>query len=400
MAKNHLIAGLDIGTSETKILVAKKGPESDLESVFVLREPSIGIRRGVVVDVEQVAKILENIFNNLNAQMEQKIEGIYLNAGGGHIFCTPSHGTVAVSRADQKISEEDIERVLEAAQTFSLPLNKEILNVAPIDFIVDGEKVKEALGMKGVRLETDVLVIGGFSPYIKNLTQTVLNTGFSIRDVIPSPIASARSCLTPRQKELGVALLDIGAGTSGLAVFEERNLIHLTILPMGSANITNDIAIALKTDINTAEEIKRKYGSCLISKKEKREKIKISEPEPLTFSRKILTDVITARVSEIFQEANKELKKISKEALLPAGIVLTGGGAKLPKIVELAKKDFKLPCKIGKPQGFLNLEKDLSLSTVCGLVLEGADSESDKRTPGLGKEISSRVRKILKIFIP
>jgi len=401
MPKNHIISGLDIGTGSIKLLVAQKTSSSDLESLSLFKEPAVGVRRGVVIDIDGVSNILERVLGKVREETGERIDGVYINFGGSHIFCTPSHGTVAVSRADQKISEEDIERVLEAAKAFSLPSNKEILDVFPQSFILDGERVKEALGMEGVRLEAEVLVVCGFSPYFKNLTQAVLNAGFSLQDIIPSPIAAARACLSPRQKELGVALLDIGTGTSGLAVFEEGNLIHLAILPIGSANITYDIAIGLKTDIDVAENIKKEYGSCISNKKERREKIKITEPETLIFTRKMLTGIIEARASEIFREMNKELKKISRESLLPAGIVLTGGGAKLPKIVELAKKELKLPCGIGKPQGFLNLEKDPSFSTVCGLVLEGVDLEAGRDLSVFGRmNLGSRIKKIFRIFIP
>jgi len=399
MPRPPFITALDIGTSEIKALVAQKSLNSDLETLVFLQEPAMGVRRGVVIDTDSVSKILENIRQEAQSQAGPKINSVYVNVGGSHIFCTSSHGTVAVSRADQKISDQDIERVLEAARTFSLPSNKEILDVFSKNFIVDEEKVKEALGMEGVRLEVEALIIGAFSPYFKNLSQAVLNAGFQIQDIIPSPLAAARACLTSRQKELGVVLLDIGAGTSGLSVFEEGNLIHLAILPIGSANITSDIAIGLKTDIDVAESIKKEYGSCLISKKEGKEKIEIPEPEPLVFTRKILTEIIEARVSEIFEQVNKELKKISREALLPAGIVLTGGGAKLPKIKELAKKELRLPCKIGKPQGFLGLEKDPRFATVCGLVLEGFDLETERGVmPGEG--ITSKIKRFFKNFIP
>jgi len=400
MPRAHIITGLDIGTNSLKVLVAQKTPDSDLEVLSFFEEPTVGIRRGIVIDTERVSQASKNVLDNIRTKIGQKIDSVYVNVGGSHIFCILSQGTVAVSRADQKISEEDIDRVLEAAQTFSLPSNKEILNVFPRNFIVDGEKVKEALGMEGVRLEAEALVVCGFSPYFKNLTQAVLNSGIQIQDVIPSPIAAARACLTPRQKELGVALLDIGAGTSSLAVFEEGSLIHLAIIPIGSDNITNDIAIGLKTDIDIAERIKKEQGSCLCNKAERRKKIEITEPELLIFTRKKLTDIIEARVSEIFGEINKELKKISREALLPAGIVLTGGGAKLPRMVELAKRELRLPCKIGKPQGFLGFEKDPRFSTVCGLVLQGADLETESKFSTFGKGITSRLKRILKIFIP
>lgn len=400
MARPYFITGLDIGTDGIKALVVQKNSNSDLEALTFIKTPTIGIRRGVVIDVQGVSKSLGDLREELQKQIGQTIGSTYINIGGSHIFCTSSHGTIAVSRADQKISEEDIERVLEAAQTFSLSSNKEILDVFPLNFIVDGEKVKEALGMEGVRLEAEALVVCVFSPYFKNLNQSILNSGFQIQHIIPSPIAAAKAVLSPRQKELGVALLDIGAGTSSLAVFEEGNLIHLAVLPIGSANITNDIAIGLKTDIDIAENIKKDYGSCLISKKERKEKIEVAESEPLVFTRKKLTDIIEARVSEIFEQVNKELKKISREALLPAGIVLTGGGAKLPRIAELAKKELRLPSKVGKPRGFIGLEKDTSLSTVCGLILEGLDLEDEREISFFGKEIGSRIKKFFKIFIP
>ncbi|TET83782.1 MAG: cell division protein FtsA, partial [Candidatus Nealsonbacteria bacterium] len=401
----HLITGLDIGTSAIKALVAQKSSNTELEVMSQISEPAAGTRKGVVIDTEVVSNILQNILERAKTETGARINSVYLNVGGSHIFSTSSHGLVSVSRADQKISEEDVNRVLQAAQTFSLPSNKEIFDVLPREFIVDGEKgIKEALGMQGVRLEAEVLVLGGFSPYLKNLTQAVLNSDLQILDMIPSPISSARACLSPRQKELGVAILDIGAGTSGLAVFEEGDLIHLAIFPIGSGNITNDIAIGLKTDIDVAERIKIEHGSCLLSSTKaarKKEKIEIGEPEPLVFSQKQLVNIIEARVSEIFGEVNKELKKISREKLLPAGVVLTGGGSKLPKIVELAKKELKLPCRLGKPQGFLDFEKDPSLATVCGLVLEGADLETE-RSPSILRRTNllSKLKRIFKIFIP
>lgn len=407
MSKIHIITGLDIGTSAIKILVAQKTSEEELEVLTSFQQPVNGVKRGVVIDVEEVSDVLQSVLNKIQEDITQKINSVYVNVGGSHIFSTSSHGLVSVSRADQKISEEDVNRVLQAAQTFSLPSNKENFAVFPKEFIVDKEGgIKQPLGMEGVRLEAEVLVLGAFSPYLKNLTQTVLNTDLQISDITASPLASSRAVLTPRQKELGVALLDIGAGTSGLAVFDEGNLIHLAVLPIGSANITNDIAIGLKTDIDIAERIKIGYGSCLWQRGEKKEKIEIDETEPLIFTQKKLINIIEARVSEIFEEVNKELKKIGKEKLLPAGIVLTGGGSKLPKMVDLAKKELSLPCRIGKPQGFLNLEKDPSLATVCGLVLGGNDLEDKEDWSGksglvvFGKGLGAKIKKIFKVFVP
>lgn len=401
MSRTNLITGLDIGTGTIKIFVAKK-TEGGLEAISQIEEKSLGIRRGVVVDVEGVSNILKTAFSRVKEETGQRIDGIYVNVGGSHLFSVPSHGIISVSRADQKISEEDVNRVLKAAQTFSLPSNKEIFDAFPKEFIVDGQGgLKEVVGLQGVRLEVEILALGGFAPYLKNLTQTVLNSDLQILDMIPSPIAAARAVLSPRQKELGAAVLDIGAGTSNLAVFEEGDLIHLAVLPIGSNNITNDIAVGLKTDIDVAERIKIEYGSCLLQGQNKREKIEIGEEEPLIFYRKQLVEIIETRVSEIFEEVNKELKKISREKLLPAGIVLTGGGAKLPGMVELAKKEFHLPAKIGKPKGIEGLEDDPHLSTVCGLVLLGQNFEEESEKLSFhASGIISKLKKFFKIFIP
>lgn len=417
MSKGHIITGLDIGSGTIKILSAIKKPKGENFEVLSQNiEVSAGVRRGVIIDVARVAGIINFLIKRVQDDISRKVNSVYASVGGSHIFCVPSHGTVSVSRADQKISEEDISRVIQAAQTFSLPLNKEILDVFPKEFIIDGEKgVKEPLGLQGVRLEVDVLALGAFSPYLKNLTQVILNSGLQINDLTLASIASARAVLTPREKELGVVLLDIGAGTTGMAVFEEGNLIHLTTFPIGSANITNDIAICLKTDIDTAEKIKLEFGTCLSSSGKKRpaekprskssllrgEHIKIEGEEPLTFSRKALVEIITARVSEIFEEVNKELKKISRKELLPAGVVLTGGGSNMLKIKDFCKKELKLPCRMGKPKGFSSLQDDPSLSTVCGLVLKGADLEEEGAEFSMSEEgIGGKLKKFFRIFIP
>jgi cell division protein FtsA len=407
MAKPPIITGLDIGSGTVKILVAQKKPkEEDLEVLAISEEISSGVRKGVVINPNEVAGLIQQVIKKTEEQINRKINSVYVNVGGSHIFSTSSRGLVSVSRADQKISAEDIERVLQAAQTFSLPSNREILEVFPKEFIIDGEKgLKEVLGLQGVRLEAEVLVLGGFAPYLKNLTTAVLNSGLQINDLIFSPLASSRAVLTPREKELGVALLDIGAGTTGLAVFEEGNLIHLTILPIGSGHITNDIAIGLKTDIDIAERIKLEFGTLFFQGSNKKEKIKLAEGETLVFSQKQLSKIIEDRVSEIFGEINKELKKISRQQSLPAGIVLTGGGAKLPKIKELAKKEFRLNCRLGLAKGFSPPPDDPRLSTVCGLVLREADLEEEKTgwKEGFsisGKGIGAKIKRIFRIFLP
>lgn len=402
MTKAHLIAGVDIGTSKIKILVAKnKAKEGNPELVSKVDEISDGVRRGTVVNVEKVSGILQDLISKTKEEAGQKFNKVYVNLNGSHLFATPSHGLVSVSRADQKISEEDIQRVLQAAQAISLSSNKEIFDVLAREFIIDGEKgIKEPFGLQGVRLEAEVLALGGFSPYLKNIEKTVSDADLEILDLIPSPIAAARAVLTERQKELGVALLDIGAGTTGLAVFEEGDLIHLVVLPVGSANITSDIAIGLKTDVEIAERIKIEYGSCILKGKNIRQKVEAGEDNPLIFSQKFLIKITSDRISEIFDEANKELKKIAREKLLPSGIVLTGGGANLPHITEFAKDKFHLPARLGKPRGISGLEPDLSLAVAEGLVLYGTDLQRNERPLNIGSGIASKLKRMFKIFLP
>lgn len=399
MPKQYIINALDIGSGSIKLLsVSKKPGERDFEILSQNQESSLGIRKGVVVDVPRTAATIASLVKKNEQDCGQKIESVYANIGGGHISCISSRGLVSVSRADQKISEEDIKRVLQAAQAISLPSkNGEIIEVFPKEFIVDGEGgLKQALGLEGVRLEAETLILCGFSPYLKNSSQTILDSGLQISELIPDPLASARAVLTLREKELGVCLLDIGAGTIGMAVFEEGNLIHAAVFPFGSGHITSDIAICLQTDIDTAEKIKLEFGTVHYVKKEKKaeKKIKIEGEEPIVFSRKELTDIIEARVLEVFDLVNKELKKISRQARLPAGIVLTGGGARLPGIKEIAKKELKLPCRIGIAQGFPSFQAEPSFSTLYGLILEGLDLEEENPKP------RNILRKILKVFIP
>jgi len=400
MSKTSIITGLDIGTSKIKVLLVSQSKDGKLELVLKEEENSEGVRRGIIIDPERVSNILKDLFSRISEEVSQKVNSVYVNLGGSHIFCTPSHGLVSVSRADQKISEEDINRVLKETEAINLSSNKEIFDVLPKEFIVDGERgIKEPLGLQGVRLEADVLALGGFSPYLQNTKKAVLDADLEILDMVPNPLAAAGAVLTAKQKELGVALLDIGAGTTGFAVFEEGNLLHLAVLPVGSNNITNDIVIGLKIDAEIAERIKIEYGASILKGKNVHQKIDIGEETPLIFSQKFLIKIISDRILEIFEEANKELKKIGRERKLVGGIVLTGGGAKLAKIAELARDKFHLPSRLGRPIFSISgLDDDLGLATVCGLVLGGADFEG--KTSESKGGLVSKIKKIFKIFIP
>ncbi len=395
-----MISALDIGTAKIKVLVAEKDKEGNLGLLSKIEQEGEGMRRGVIIDPERISDILVNLFQRLSTEVGKKINSVYTSLNGIHLFSVFSRGLVSVSRADQKISEEDVQRVLQAAQAINLSSNREIFDVVVKEFIVDGQtRVKEPIGLQGVRLEAEVLALGGFSPYLENQRKAILDADLEILDLQPAPLMAARAVLTERQKELGTAVVDIGSGTTGLAVFEEGDLLHLAVLPIGSANITNDIAIGLKIDFDVAERIKQEYGTCLSQGKDQRFKIDLGENSPLVFSKKFLAKIISERVSELFGQVNQELKKIGKEKLLPGGIVLTGGGAKLPKIVELAKDKFRLPVRIGKPKG-PGLEEDPSFAVAWGLVLYGIETQEQGKESWSGQGIISKIKRFLKVFIP
>ena len=405
MSKSYFITGLDVGTSNTKVLVAvKKSDNEPLEIVSQVSVPSVGVRKGIVVNIEEASKSIMQAICETQEIARQKIRNVYCGIGGGHIFVIAGQGRVAVSRADETVSEEDIERALSAARAFSLPPNKEIIDVLPKDFILDGEGgIKDVEGMKGIRLEAHTLLLGGFTPYIKNLTQAVLGSELGLEDLFLSPMASSKAVLTSRQKELGVAVVDIGAGTTSLAVFEEGNLIHLSVLPVGSSHITNDIAIGLKTDIDTAERIKLEYATAVFQSTGKRESIDLSDGvgEELIFTKKELFEIVESRLSQIFDLINKELKVIFKERLLPAGIVLTGGGAKLPKIKDFVKQEMKLSVRLGNIEGFSGQLDDPSFAVCAGLVLMGQEPSDGRKTNFINNSgFGSKLKKIFEKFIP
>ncbi|MBI2054410.1 MAG: cell division protein FtsA, partial [Candidatus Staskawiczbacteria bacterium] len=422
----QLVAGLDIGTNTVKCLVVqKKGKEWEFLSYAKI--PSFGLRKGAVVNMEETSKNIQLAMAKIEKDCGKKISSVFVNIGGSHIYVIPSDGIISVSRADQRISKEDIERVLQATKAINIPHNEEVLDVFPLEFIIDDQKgIKQPLDLTGVRLEAKVLLLCYFQPYFTNLTQAVLNSKIQINDVVPSPLAAAKAVLTPQQKELGVALIDFGANTTSLAVFEEGDLIHLAVFPIGSGNITNDIAIGLRTDVAIAEEIKKQYGSCFLSKQDtltrqkicyppiiKKEEAKESEKNSfqkkkadpsdkfysVLFTKKELVKVIEPRVSEILDLIQKELKKIGKQELLPGGVVLTGGGAKLPKIKELTKDFLKLPCEIGTLKGIIGLDEEPDLATVAGLSLGAVDFEEEEGIIGFTKGWWSKKRKIFRHFI-
>lgn len=383
MARPYLISGIDIGNSHVKVVVAKVDRDNlDVEILGVGSAPSNGLRKGMVVDMEETFDNIRTAVQRAEAMAGVSIKRAYLAVSGLHIKSQLSRGVIAVSRADNEISQNDIDRIIQAASVVSLPANREIIHVIPRNFIVDGtESVKNPLGMKGVRLEAEVFIIEGLSPYLRNLAKCVNENNIEVAGLVFAPIAASLSVLDKSQKEYGVISLDFGGGTSTLTVFEEADLIHSAIFPIGSKHITSDLAVALRTSMDVAEKVKLEHGTTSEGLDlRKRENIDLSElvgEENLFWPKKQLVGVIDARAHELLDMVSTELRKISK-SVLPAGVVLSGGGANLPGLAALVKDKLKLPVRIARPVNIhSNLEEqnDPALSVAIGLVLWGVDEE-------------------------
>lgn len=414
MARPYIISGIDIGNSRIKVIIARINSDSLKPEIIGSGSSfSNGLRRGVVVDMEETIENVRSAIQRAEAMAGVSVKRAYLAVSGLHVNTQTSRGVIAVSRADNEISQNDIDRVIKAASVVSLPPNREIIHVIPKNFIVDGtEYVKNPLGMKGVRLEADVILIDGLSPYLRNLAKCVNANNIEVAGLVYAPLASSAAVLDKNQKEYGVVNIDFGGGTSSLTVFEEADIIHSTVLPLGSRHITNDLAVLLRTSIDVAERIKIEYGSTSeADDQRKRGEIDISDlvgEENFIIPKKQLVRVIDARAHELFDIVGNELKKVSKSGLLPAGIVLSGGGVNLPGIVALAKEKLRLPVRIAKSihfEGISEIVDDPSFSTAMGLVLWGAEQELGNygNKSGISVGNSDSAKKLLgwlKNFLP
>lgn len=420
MYKENIIAGIDIGSSTVKTVIAQQmRGEEKLRIVGVAINPSFGIRRGVIIDVDEVSKIINESVNYAQRMAGVEIRRAILNIGGNDISFQESKGVVAVGKADGEVTEDDINRSINEAQVIPLPMNKEIIHIVPRKFRLDDQgNIKDPLGMKGVRLEVDALVIQSSASQIKNITKCTYQSGIEIDDIVLEPLAASKAVLSKKQKELGVIMVNIGGGTTSIAVFEEGELLHTAVIPVGAGHITNDIAIGLRTSVEVAEKIKLEYGAAIssdIDPKEILDLSKVDSAEDGIISRQHVCEIIEARLEEIFNLVLKELKNIGKAGLLPAGAVLVGGGAKMPQVTDLAKEILKLPIQIGFPNGFggvLDKVDDPEFATVAGLVLWGDQQEfatNNKKDDkgeifkplfGYGNQVTEQVRGWMKKFLP
>jgi cell division protein FtsA len=390
-----MYVGLDIGTTKISCIIADLTGSGELRVVGIGNAASEGLRRGVVVDLEKTVLSIQRAVEEAERMAGIPVRGVHAGIAGDHIRSINSRGVIAVSRKDNEIGDADVERVVEAAKAIAIPMDREIIHVIPQEFIVDDQNgIKDPVGMSGVRLEAEVHIITGAVTSAKNICRSIQRAGLKVFDLVLEPLASSHAVLGPDERDLGVALLDIGGGTTDVAVFFEGSIRHTAIVPFGGANVTNDIAIGLRTPIDKAEHIKIQHGCALTSLVSAHEAVLVSGVGGRVdreISRHVLTSMIEPRMEEIFSLANKEVKKNHFAELLGGGVVLTGGTSLMPGVVELAEQVFEMPVRLGAPQGLGGLSASVAdprFSTGVGLVLHAAKAEcSDngvRDRPGLG----------------
>ncbi|MBI2263366.1 cell division protein FtsA [Candidatus Berkelbacteria bacterium] len=403
--EGNFVLGLDVGSSKTA-LVAGMVNEGLVEVAGAGFSPNTGMRKGMVATLEDVVSSIGGALEEAEQEAKTSFFETILGLAGSHITATPSRGIIGVARADNEITETDVEKVLGAARAVALPPNQEILHIEPQYFAVDGQNpIKDPIGLAGVRLETEALVIGASSMAIRNLTKTVAQAGLSVMDLVYPPLPLAHLLLSKKQKETGVSLVDIGAGTTTLAIFEEGNLIHTAVYPIGSLNLTNDLAIGLKTSLEVAEQVKQKDARVnidLIKESEQIDLFKYSPQNKERVKKKFIANILEARLQEILGFIKEELRRIERDGRLPAGVVLTGGGSLLAGLPELTRDFLGLPCMLGKPimelTGRVEKIYHPSYYSALGLMLWGLQNPAEQTASINLKKMEGVVEKIRKIF--
>lgn len=427
MARDVFI-GVDLGSHHFRMIAAERSNSGEPPITPVAESiiPAAGIRRGSVTSIDEAQRSLAALRENIEKRLGGVVGEAFVGIGGPHLFSQLSHGLVVVSRADNRVGQDDIRRVLEAAGALSMENNHEVLDVLPREFIIDETRgIRDAEGMQGRRLEVHAVVIAVASQHLKHMRQVLSESDLARHSFVATTLAAAKGVLTPRQKELGVALVDIGHGTTDITIFEEGEVLGTASIAIGGAHLTNDIAIGLRCTIEEAEFIKHTYGTANAKEVSSRDTITIPageiSDEAITFSQKELATIIDARLDEIFELVGKTLKKFERWRLLPAGVVLIGGTSELPGIVERAKHAFHLPVQQGTFTH--HPDTDLSYATALGLTMLAAEHTASKkslsnilRLPSLPffsrrrssantrsitqDTLASRVKRLLKSFLP
>jgi cell division protein FtsA len=374
----NLLVGLDIGTSKIVAIVAELSPEKRLNIIGLGVQPSRGLKKGVVVNIEATMASIQHVLEEAELMADCAIRDVYVGIAGSHIRSLNSSGMVAIK--EKEVTQADIDRVVETAKAIAIPNDQQILHILPQEFIIDGqEDVREPLGMSGVRLEVKVHIVTGAVSAVENITKCVRRCGLEVQDVILQPLASATAVLNDDEKELGVCLMDIGGGTSDLAVFTGGAIRHTAVIPIAGDQVTSDIAMTLRTPTKDAEELKVRHGCALRQLADPNDVIEVpgvGDRGPRKLSRQMLAEVIEPRIEELYTLAQAELRRSGFEELLSSGIVLTGGTAMLAGMVELGEEVFHLPVRVGVPAyvgGLADVVRSPRYATAVGLLLDGRE---------------------------
>ncbi len=387
MAKgNELIVGLDIGTTKICAIVGELQPEGGVDIVGIGTSPSRGLRKGVVINIETTVNSIKRAIEEAEMMAGCEIKSVYVGIAGGHIKGINSHGIVAVK--EKEVRQNDIRRVIDAARAVVIPLDREVIHILPQEFIIDNQDgIKEPMGMSGVRLEAKVHLVTGACSSAQNLIKCANKTGLDVADLVLQPLASSLAVLNEDEKDLGVALIDIGGGTTDIAIFSNGSIVHTAVLSLGGNQVTNDIALGLRTPAPEAEKLKIRSGCAMASLVDKDEAIEVQSVggrNARTLSRQILCEIIEPRVEEIFALVKREIQRSGYEDLLASGAVITGGSTIMEGMPELAEDVLGMPVRRGIPErvnGLVDVVRSPIYATGVGLVHFGREHLGSRMFP-------------------
>lgn len=377
---DNLIVALDIGTSKIAALVGEVADGNQIEVIGFGTHPSRGLKRGVVVNIESTVQSIQRAIEEAELMAGCDIHSAYTGIAGSHIRSLNSHGIVAIR--DREVHQSDVDRVIDAAKAVAIPADQQILHILPQEFIVDSQEgVREPVGMSGVRLEAKVHIVTGAVSAAQNITKCVRRCGLQVSDIVLEQLASSHAVLSDDEKELGVCLVDIGGGTTDIAIFTDGAIRHTAVIPIAGDHVTNDIAVALRTPTQHAEKIKIKHAAVMTGMSDSSETIEVpsvAKRPPRKIHKRALAEVVTARYEELFALIRAELRRSGFEDLVAAGIVLTGGASQVSGVLELAEQHFKMPVRLGVPQhvrGLIDVRENPIYATGVGLLLHGQQAQ-------------------------
>lgn len=385
METSEIFAGLDIGTTKIGCYIAEVSVNREVKIIGVASVPSDGLRYGVVVDVDKTVRSIKLAIDEAKRMADVEIDTVFAGIAGDHIRSINGRGVVAISGEQGEVSSDDVRRVIDAAKAVALPIDREIIHILPQEFTVDDQHgIRDPVGMKGVRLEAEVHIVTGAIASAQNIHRCIEKAGYIVADLVLEPLASSYSVLKDDEKELGVILIDIGGGTSDIAMFYEGCIRHTSVVALGGRNVTNDLAIVLRTPVESAEKLKVEHGSALYGddKDAVVEVAGVNGRPPRRISKGLLVDIIQPRMAEILTLTYEEAKTSDYINLMTTGVVLTGGASLLPGTIELAEDIFSMPAKLGTPSGFVGMIEEArkpQCATGVGLILYGLHHQSEAK---------------------